>query len=137
VDCAEQAEPVALDASSPGRLTAEELRPEGGQRVEDLAMVVGEVFRRPAPEAPTGGQATLLGALQRGIARQLAALDDASLTGTGRSSADELGVPVGLLAEKLTSHLVREIVVRGSRGGPLAPLADQLNHDVTHLQGQR
>ncbi len=28
-------------------------------------------------------------------------------------------------------------MVRGSRGGPLAPLADQLNHDVTHLQGQR
>jgi Tetratricopeptide repeat len=28
-------------------------------------------------------------------------------------------------------------MVRGSRGGPLAPLGDQLNHDVTHLQGQR
>ena len=28
-------------------------------------------------------------------------------------------------------------MVRGSRGGPLTPLADQLNHDVTHLQGQR
>ena len=28
-------------------------------------------------------------------------------------------------------------MVCGSGGGPLAPLADQLNHDVTHLQGQR
>src|SRR6202044_1121601 len=43
----------------------------------------------------------------------------------------------GALAEKLTSHLVQEIVLRGSGGGPLTPLADQLNHDLTHLQGQR
>ena len=28
-------------------------------------------------------------------------------------------------------------MLRGSAGGPLAPLAGQLNHDVTHLQGQR
>ena len=41
------------------------------------------------------------------------------------------------MAQKLTGHLVREIVVRGSRGGPLAPLADQLNHDRTHLEGLR
>ena len=59
------------------------------------------------------------------------------LTGTGQSSAELLGVPGGVLAETLAGHLVREIMVRGSRGGPLAPLADQLNHDVTHLQGQR
>ncbi len=39
--------------------------------------------------------------------------------------------------EHVTSHLVQEIVVRGSGGGPLTPLADQLNHDLTHLQGQR
>jgi tetratricopeptide (TPR) repeat protein len=37
----------------------------------------------------------------------------------------------------MTFHLVREIVDRGARSGPLAPLADQLNHDVTHLQGKR
>jgi hypothetical protein len=43
----------------------------------------------------------------------------------------------GVLAETLAGHLVREIMARGSQGGPLAPLADQLNHDVTHLQGQR
>ena len=60
-----------------------------------------------------------------------------SLTGTGQSSADVLGTPGSVLAEKLAGHLVREIILRGSRGGPLAPLAGQLNHDVTHLQGQR
>ena len=42
-----------------------------------------------------------------------------------------------MLAETLAGHLVQEIMLRGSGGGPLAPLADQLNHDVTHLQGQR
>ena len=44
-------------------------------------------------------------------------------TGTGQSSADVLGVPGTVLADWLTGHLVREIIVRGSGGGPLAPLA--------------
>ena len=91
----------------------------------------------PTPDAALAGQATLLEALQAGIAGKLAVLDDPGITGTGQSSAELLGVPGGVLAETLAGHLVREIMVRGSRGGPLAPLADQLNHDVTHLQGQR
>jgi hypothetical protein len=41
------------------------------------------------------------------------------------------------VAQKMTGNLLQEIVVRGSRGGPLFPLASQLNDDVTHLQGQR
>ena len=100
-------------------------------------MVVSQVFGEPVPEVPLAGQATVLEALQAGIAGQLAVLDNASLTGTGQSSADVLEVPGAVLAEKLTGHLLREIVVRGSRGGPLVPLASQLNDDVTHLQGQR
>ncbi len=100
-------------------------------------MVVSEVFREPVPGAPPTGQATRLEALQAGIAQRLSVLDDASLTGTGQSSAEVLGLPGGLLAQTLAGHLVREIMLRGSRGGPLAPLAGQLNHDVTHLEGQR
>jgi hypothetical protein len=42
---------------------------------------------------PLAGDTTLLEALQAGIAGQLAVLDDASLTGTGQSSADVLEVP--------------------------------------------
>jgi hypothetical protein len=80
---------------------------------------------------------TALEALRAGVAGQVAVLDDASLTGTGQSSADVLGVPAAVLAEKLTDHLPQEIVARGSRGGPLFPLAAQLNHDVTHLQSQQ
>src|SRR6266571_4190800 len=117
--------------------TAAELDPSGSDRAEQLAMVVSEVFRDPAPDARVAGQATLLEALQAGIAERLAVLDDAAVTGTGQSSAEVLGLPDVVLAETLAGHLVREIMVRGSGGGPLAPLADQLNHDVTHLHGQR
>ena len=43
-----------------------------------------------------------------------------------------LGVPGRVLAEKLATQLMQEIITRASRGGPLVPLAGQLNHDVTH-----
>jgi hypothetical protein len=117
--------------------TAAEVSPSGGGQAGQIAMVINEVFGEPVPDAQLIGRRTLLEGLQARIARQLVVLDDADLTGTGQSSADVLGVPGAVLAERLTSHLVREIVLRGSRGGPLAPLADQLNHDLTHLQGQR
>ncbi len=102
-----------------------------------LAMVISEVFREPVPGTPLAGPVTMLEGLQAGIVRQLAVLDDAVRTGTGQASAEILGVSGTVVAEKLTGHLVREIMFRGSGGGPLAPLADQLNHDLTHLQGQR
>ena len=79
----------------------------------------------------------MLEVLQAGIARQLAVPINADWTGTGQSSAEVLGVPGAVLAERLTGHLVREIMRRGSGGGPLTPLADQLNHELTRLQSQR
>jgi tetratricopeptide (TPR) repeat protein len=117
--------------------TASELRPEGGEQVTELARVVSEVFDGPMPNAPLVGHETLLEALQAGIARQLAPLDDPDLTETGKSSADVLGVQSVVLTDTLFRQLVREIVVRGASGGPLTPLAGQLNNDLTHLQGQR
>ena len=117
--------------------TAEQLALAGGEQAEQLAMVVSEVFHEPTPDAAVAQQATLLEALQAGIVGKLAVLDDPDITGTEQSSAELLGVPGVVIAESLAGQLVREIVVRGSRGGSLAPLADQLNHDVTHLQGQR
>ena len=117
--------------------TAEEMSPSGGEQAGQVAMVISEVFRDPAPDAPLAGPVMLLEGLQAGIAGQLAVLDDAGLTGTGQSSADVLGVPGTVLADRLTGHLVREIIVRGSGGGPLTPLADQFNHELTRLQGQR
>lgn len=99
-------------------------------------MVIDQVFSEPVPVAPTVGQVTLLQALHAGIGAQLAPLEDVELTGTGQSSVELFDVPGTELAEQLAGHLVQEIVSRGARGGPLAPLANQLNHDVTHLQGQ-
>ena len=117
--------------------TTDELSPSDSQRAGQIVMVISEVFRAPVPDAPLAGVATLVEGLQAGIAGQLAVLDDAGLTGTGQSSAEVLGVPGTVLADRLTGHLVREIMLRGSRGGPLTPLADQLNHDLTHLQVRR
>src|SRR5690348_16825144 len=70
-------------ATAAVQLTAVQLVPSGGQRAEQLAMVVSEVFREPVPEASLAGQATLLQALHAGIAANLAVLDDPAVTGTG------------------------------------------------------
>jgi hypothetical protein len=115
--------------------TAAQLAPSAGQ-ADQLAMVVGEAFHRRRGVA-LAGQGTLLEALQAGVAARLAVLDAPDATGTGRSSLELLEVPGGALAQTLAGHLVHEITVRGAQGGPLTPLADQLNHDMTHLQGQR
>jgi hypothetical protein len=123
-------------ATASVRLVAEELCPDY-ERAEHLALVISQVFEGSDLAPPLVGDGTILEALQAGITRQLAVLDDVSLTGTGQSSADVLGVPGTVLAEKLAAYLVQQIVVRGSRGGPLFPLASQLNDDVTHLQGQQ
>jgi tetratricopeptide (TPR) repeat protein len=101
-----------------------------------LAMMIRKAFREPVQDAPLARSVTMLEVLQAGVMGQLAVLDP-DRAGTGHSWAGVLGVPGPVLAEKLTGHLVREIMLRGSGGGPLTPLADQLNHDLTHLQGQR
>lgn len=103
--------------------TAEELRPRNDKQAEQLAMAISQVFGKPMRGSPLAGDATVLGALQASIATQLAVLNDASLTGTGQSSADFLGVPGTAVAQKLTVHLLREIMARGASGGPLFPLA--------------
>jgi hypothetical protein len=133
----EQARALQQAAIAAVQDTADELSPSDGQRAGQIAMVIREVFHVPVPDAPLAGPVMLLEGLQAGIAAQLAVLDDAELTGSGQSSADVLGVGGAVLADRLTGHLVREIIVRGSGGGPLAPLADQFNHELTHLQGQR
>jgi hypothetical protein len=114
--------------------TAEEISHSGGEEAGQVAAVISEVFGDPVPAAPLAGPVMLLEGLRAGVAGQLAVLDDAGLTGTGQSSAGVLGVPGAVLADRLTGHLVREIIVGGSGGGPLAPLADQFNHELTRLQ---
>jgi hypothetical protein len=116
--------------------TAADLCPDDTEQAEQVAAVINEVFRTPVSDALLARPTTMLRAIEAGITNQLAVLDDASLTGTGVSSADVLGIPAGELADKLTDHLVQQIALRATRGGALEPLAAQLNHDRTHLQGQ-
>lgn len=112
--------------------TAAELFPNDG---EHAAAVIDEVFGKQAPAATVAQHRTMLQALCDGVDSQLAVLDDAALTGTEVSSADVLGVPAAVISESLAVNLIGEISARAARGGPLAPLADQLNHDRTLLQG--
>ncbi len=117
--------------------TAAELRPGDTTAADEVAMVVGEVFKTPAPQ-PAGEHGTLLEDLRAGIAAQLAVLDDRDITTEpGWSSADALGVSAAQVAQKLASRLVEEIMRRGARGGPLEPLASQLGHDRSFLLGLR
>jgi hypothetical protein len=117
--------------------TADDLRPGDAPGADEVAMVIGEVFSPPVAHSD-GKRDTLLEELQWGIAAQLAVLDDRDITAEpGLSSADILGLTAAVVTEKLAGHLVREITVRGVRGGPLQPLANQLGHDRNYLQGLR
>jgi uncharacterized protein YidB (DUF937 family) len=112
--------------------TVGEISPADQEQADRVAVQINKAFgkRKPVPLPP--GEPTLLEALQAGIAAQLSGRDNA-----GEPAVSLPGVPVSEVADKLTGHLVREIMIRGSQPGPLTPLADQLNHDLTHLQGQR
>jgi uncharacterized protein YidB (DUF937 family) len=114
------------------QVTVAEIGPSGGAEADRVAEQINKAFRRRDPVPLPPGQPTLLEALQAGITGQLAVLDSA-----GQPVVSLPGVPVSVVAANLTGHLLREIIFRGSQPGPLTPLADQLNHDLTHLQGQR
>jgi tetratricopeptide (TPR) repeat protein len=133
----EQERALRSAASAAIHQTARDLCPVDDKQAEQVALVISHVFGEPVPDAPLARHTTVLEAMQAGISGQLAVLKDADLTGTGQSPAEVLGVAVSALAEKLAGHLVREILMRGARGGPLFPLASQLNDDATHLQGQQ
>jgi hypothetical protein len=72
--------------------TAAELRPGDAAAADEVAMVLGEVFKTPVPQS-AGEHGTLLEDLRAGIAAQVAVLDDRDITTEpGWSSADALGV---------------------------------------------
>jgi hypothetical protein len=103
-------------ATAAVQATARELRPGDAGEAGHLARVISEVFSSESPGG-LGAQGTVLEALQAGIAVQLAVLEDHELTGTGQSSAEVLEVPLGVLASRLTRHLLSEIVSRGHAAG--------------------
>jgi hypothetical protein len=73
--------------------TAEQLAPSDDEQAQRLATAVGRVFRDPAPDAAVVRQATLLEALQAGIASKLPVLSEPDITGTGQSPADDHEIP--------------------------------------------
>ena len=122
--------------------TAREFRPgllpeDDVQAPEHLARIIDRVFRQaPTPAESLTDHATLLQGMHAGVAARLTVLEDPDITEMGQSSAALLGISVPLLADVLTKQLLREIIVRGASGEPIAALATQLNHDLTHLQSQ-
>ena len=128
----DQARALKQAVTAAVQVTVGEIGPSDGVEADEVAEQINKAFRRRDPVPLPPGQPTPLEALQAGIAGQLSVPDDA-----GQPVVSLPGVQVSEVAAKLTGHLVREIMIRGSQGGPLTPLADQLNHDLTHLQGQR
>jgi hypothetical protein len=123
-------------ATAAVQATAAELSPGDAERSAYLAMSIGEVFAAVVPES-ADARTTVLERLRAGITGQLAVLEDPALTGTGQSWAEAAAVPAAAIAPRLTAHLLSEIVSGAAHGGPLFPLAAQLNADVIQLQGQQ
>ena len=114
------------------QITADAICPAEQEQADRLAEQLNKAFDTRNPVPLPRGLPTLLERLQAGIAEQLSVLGDA-----GQPAVSLPAVPVTEVADRLTGQLVREIMIRGAQGGPLTPLASQLNHDLTHLQGQR
>jgi tetratricopeptide (TPR) repeat protein len=106
------------------------------KRAEHLATVLDRLFESSVPRNVGPGQGTLLEAIRHGIALQLESLADADIAGPGGSPADPFGMSITMLADRLAGGLIQEILDSGARGGPLAPLANQLNHDAARLQAR-
>jgi hypothetical protein len=109
--------------------TAAEIAPADKDRAEHLAGRISGAFGKRVPVRLPPGPLTRLEALRAGIAGQLSVLDGAD--------AGLPDVTAGVVADRLIVHLIHEISARSSNGGPLQPLASQLNDDLTHLQGQQ
>jgi HEAT repeat protein len=122
-------------ASDAIHLTAADFCPADASAAQQLEMVIDHLFADPVADQAVlpAVQPTLLQTVQAGIGAALAPLDDANITGIGRSSADLLGVRGDAVAKALTGHLLREVVKRGWRGGPLQPVANQIGHEATQI----
>jgi hypothetical protein len=118
-----QAVTVAVQA------TAAEIIPSDEGQAGQLAAWISGAFGKRVPVSLPPGQLSRLEALRAGIAGQLSVLDDLGAPVTG-----PVGASAGVVADRLTAHLIYEISARGSGGGPLEPLANQLDHDLTHSQ---
>jgi hypothetical protein len=109
------------------RATAAEFSPSDEAQADQLATRISGAFSKRALVRLPPNHLTRLEALRAGVARQLSVLEN-----SGTSTTARLGVPASVVADRLTAHLLSEISARGSGGGPSAPLANQISHDLTH-----
>jgi tetratricopeptide (TPR) repeat protein len=119
--------------------TARELLPEEVSDSDSaIRSIVGGIERGFAEHSVgtsvEASPATLLEAVHTGISARMLPMGEVRLRG---ASAAPVVVSASAVSEELSRQLLREIVLRDARGGPLKPLADQLNADVTRLQGER
>jgi len=128
----EQGKALRSVATAAIQAAAGELCPGDAVTAEHLARVIDEVFTAPTRDDACDPDASASQALETSICAQLAVFDDASMTGVGQSAAEALEISTVELTEKLYGHLRQQIIFRGSRGGPLEPLANELNHETTH-----
>jgi tetratricopeptide (TPR) repeat protein len=133
----EQERALQSAATTAIRLTAIDFFPYDEVQAAQLALIMDQVFTDSVHGTTMAPSGTLLEVLQSGIAAKVAPLGDSDLTELGLSSLDLVGVKLEPLAGTLATHMVRQIAIRGTRGGPLMPLAVQLGQDATHLQGRR
>ena len=111
------------------QVTVTDISSANEKNADQLAQRISDAFGRRAPVRMPPGRLTRLEALRAGIAGQLTVLEDPATPATA-----PLGMPAAMVADRLTAHLIHEISARGSEGGPLEPLANQLDHDLTHSQ---
>jgi hypothetical protein len=133
----EQERALRSAAATAIQLTASDFFSGDDAQAAQLALIIDQIFTDPVPGNLMEPRDTLLEVLQSGIAAELAPLGDSDLTDTGLSSLELVGVKLEPLAGTLAAHIVQQIAIRGTRGGPLMPLAVQLGQDATHLQGRR
>ena len=119
-------------AAAAVQATADEISPSDQNQADQLAKQISRAFGKAAPAEVLPRRLTRLEGLYAGIAHQLSIPDEG-----GQPPVGQFGVQVSVVAALLGDHLIDEITSCGAEGGPLTPLAGQLNHDLTHLQVQR
>lgn len=108
----------------------------GLKPAEQVITLINHAFGLPVPCPPLAGNATILEAIGAGISVQLAAAENSAPIAVSQASGEAYGVRAAVLAETLTSHLLQEIVIGGSRLRLLSALASQLADDAANLQSK-
>lgn len=91
--------------------TAADISRFDDKQAADFAARISGAFGKRVPAALLPAGLTRLEALRAGIAGQLSVAE-----GAGDSAAGLVGVPAGVVADRLTAHLIYEISARGSAG---------------------